>query len=55
MNWAVIILVGIAVIILVAFLIIRNQKDEKRFEKQLDSDVHKKDPEQETDTDEIMK
>lgn len=55
MNWAVIILVGIAVIILVAFLITRNQKDEKRFEKQLDSDVHKKDPEQETDTDELMK
>lgn len=55
MNWAVIILVGIAVIILIVFLVIRNQKDEKRFEKQLDSDVHKKDPEQETDTDELMK
>lgn len=55
MNWAVIILVGIAVIILIVFLVIRNQKDEKRFEKQLNSDVHKKDPEQETDTDELMK
>ena len=55
MNWAVIILVGIAVIVLIVFLVIRNQKDEKRFEKQLDSDIHKKDPEQETDIDEIPK
>ena len=55
MNWTVIILIGIAVIVLIVFLVIRNQKDEKRFEKQLDSDIHKKDPEQETNTDEIPK
>ncbi len=55
MNWTIIILVGIAVVALILFLVIRNLKDEKRFEKQLNSDVHKKDPEQETDTGEILK
>lgn len=55
MNWTVIIIVGVAVIALIVFLAIRNQKDKKRFEKQLDSDIHIKDPEQETDTDEILK
>lgn len=55
MNWTVIILVGIAVIVLIIFLAVRNQKDEKRFEKEMQSDIHKKDPEQETDTDEQLK
>ena len=55
MNWTIIIIVGIAVIVLFIFLAVRNQKDEKRFEKELQSDVHKKDPEAEIDTDEILK
>ena len=41
MNWLVIIIVGILAIALIVFLIRRNQKDEKQFEKQLDNDYPK--------------
>lgn len=55
MNWAVIIIVGVAVTALIFFLVQRNQKDERRFEKEMDSDFHKKDPEKETDAEENLK
>jgi large-conductance mechanosensitive channel len=41
MNWLIIIIVGILIIALIVFLVIRNQKDEKEFEKELDNDYHK--------------
>ena len=41
MNWLIIIIVGILAIALIVFLVIRNQKDEKEFEKELDNDYPK--------------
>jgi preprotein translocase subunit YajC len=41
MNWPVMIFFGIAAIALIVFLVIRNQKDEKEFEQQLNNDYHK--------------
>ncbi len=41
MNWLIIIIVGILAIALIVFLVRRNQKDEKQFEKQLDNDYPK--------------
>lgn len=41
MNWPLLIFLGIAVIALIIFLIIRNQKDEKVFEDQLKNDYRK--------------
>lgn len=41
MNWFFIIIVGIAVIALIIFLIVRNVKDEKVFEDQLNNDYQK--------------
>jgi FtsZ-interacting cell division protein ZipA len=41
MNWLILIIVGILAIALIAFLIIRNQKDEKEFIKELDNDYPK--------------
>jgi large-conductance mechanosensitive channel len=41
MNWLIIIIVGILVIALIVFLVLRNQKDEKQFEKKLDNDYPK--------------
>ncbi len=41
MNWLIIIIVGILAISLIVFLVIRNQKDEKKFEKELDNDYPK--------------
>lgn len=38
MNWTIIIIVGIAALGLIVFLIIRNAKDEKDFEKQANQD-----------------
>ena len=38
MNWLILIIFGIIAIALIVFLIIRNQKDEKKTEKQLDND-----------------
>ncbi len=49
-NWPLLIIVGILLIALVIFLIVRNQKDEKKFEKQLNEDYHKS-KEQEGDKD----
>ncbi|WP_301922741.1 hypothetical protein [Ferruginibacter sp.] len=41
MNWLIIIIVGILAIALIAFLVVRNQKDEKEFEKELNNDYAK--------------
>jgi hypothetical protein len=41
MNWFIIIIVGILAISLIVYFIIRNQKDEKEFEKELDNDYPK--------------
>jgi hypothetical protein len=41
MNWLIVIIVGILAISLIVFLVIRNQKDEKEFEKELDNDYPK--------------
>ncbi len=41
MNWLIVIIVGILAIALVVFLVMRNQKDEKEFEKELDNDYPK--------------
>lgn len=38
MNWALIIIPGILIAALVIFLIVRNMKDEKIYEKELDND-----------------
>ena len=47
MNWLVIIIFGILAISLIVFLVIRNQKDEKDFEKELDNDYPKRGSESE--------
>lgn len=41
MNWTVLILVGVAVIILIVWLLLRNKKDEQDLEKQLNEDYPK--------------
>ncbi len=56
MNWPIIILVGIAVIALIVFLIMRNQKDEEQFEQQIKNDYPKsKDEMGDTEVDEVVK
>lgn len=56
MNWAVLILFGIAAIALIVFLVVRNQKDEKDFEQQINNDYHKtKDDEGDAETDNVTK
>ena len=56
MNWLVLIPVGIGAIALIVFLIIRNQKDKKVFENQLNNDYPKpKDDESDVETDEVLK
>jgi hypothetical protein len=56
MNWAVLIIVGIAAFTLLIFLIKRNQKDKKEFERQLNEDYPKaKDEEGDTDPEEFPK
>ena len=56
MNWPILILVGIAVVALIVFLVMRNQKDEKQFEQKLKNNYHKtKDEEGDTEIDEVMK
>lgn len=42
MDWMLLILLGIAIIALLIFLIIRNRKDQKTFERQLNNDYRKK-------------
>lgn len=41
MNWPFLVLFGLAAVALIVFLVRRNQKDEKKFEKQLNEDYHK--------------
>ncbi len=56
MNWPFLILFGIAIIVLIVFLVRRNQKDERKFEKQLNEDYHKsKDEEGDAATEDSMK
>jgi len=56
MNWSLLIIIGLVALSLVAFLVIRNRKDEKQFEDQLKNDYHKsKDDEDDIDFDEVMK
>ena len=56
MNWLLLIFFGIAVVALIIFLVVRNVKDEKQFEEQLNNDYHKtKDEEADTDTEEMPK
>lgn len=49
-NWVVIIIVGIVLLALLAFIIFRNQKDEESFEHLLNED-YKKSKEEEGDAD----
>lgn len=56
MNWPVIILIGIGAVALIAFLVVRNLKDKKKFEDQLNNDYHKtKDEEGDIDVEKAMK
>lgn len=56
MNWPIIIVVGIAVIALIVFLVMRNQKDEKQFEQQVKNDFPKvKDEGGDVESDEVLK
>lgn len=56
MDWPVIIGVGLLLIALVVFLVRRNMKDEKEFEKQVNEDYLKsKDEEEDAEIDEITK
>ena len=56
MNWTVIIIVGIALVGLIVFLVRRNVKDEKEFEKQQNNDYRKtKDADGDIDADEKIK
>lgn len=56
MNWPVIIIVGLFLILLLVFLIRKNQKDEQEFEQQLNNDFHKtKDTEGDVDSEEVVK
>jgi len=56
MNWPVIIIVGLFLILLLVFLIRRNQKDEQEFEQQLNNDYHKtKDEEGDVETDNSLR
>ena len=54
MNWSLIVPFGIAAIALIVFLVVRNQKDEKKFEDQLKNDYPKpKEEEGNTDVDDV--
>jgi uncharacterized protein YoxC len=56
MNWIALILFGIAAIALIIFLVIRNRKDEKVLEEQLNNDYHKtKEEEGDVEIDELTK
>lgn len=55
-NWPVLIIVGVVLIAVVLFLIIRNQKDEKSFEIKLNEDYQKsKVEENDIDTEKLPK
>lgn len=53
MNWPVLIIIGIAAIALIVFLVVRNNKDEKVFEDQMNNDFTN--PKEENTADEIDK
>ena len=54
MNWNILIPVGIVIVVLIVFLVVRNMKDEKKFEEQLNNDYHKsKDEEGDAEIDEV--
>lgn len=56
MNWTILIIFGILAVALIIFLVVRNQKDEKGFEEQLNNDYHKtKDEEGDVEIDEMSK
>jgi len=56
MNWTVLIIFGIIAIALIIFLVVRNQKDEKEFEKEANQDYHKtKDEEGDAEIDKVTK
>ena len=56
MNWTVLILVGIGAIALITFLVMRNLKDEKKFENQLKNDYPKPtDDKGDIEIDEVLK
>lgn len=55
MNWPFLILFGIAVIALIVFLIVRNVKDEKIFEDQLNNDYTKSKEEGDAPTEDALK
>lgn len=56
MNWPVLIITGIVLTALVVFLILRNIKDEEKFEDQLKNDYHKsKNEEGDVDADNVLK
>jgi len=56
MNWTILILFGIAAIVLVVFLVVRNRKDQKNVEHDLNQDYPKtKDEENEMGVDEVTK
>ncbi|MEO7315236.1 MAG: hypothetical protein ABIW47_08625 [Ginsengibacter sp.] len=42
MNWLILIIFGILAIALIVFLVVRNQKDEKDFERDLNNDFPKR-------------
>ena len=46
MNWVLIIVVGILAVALIVFLVIRNQKDKKKFTDQLNNDYPKREAEE---------
>ncbi len=53
-NWPVLIVVGVALVALVIFLIVRNMKDEKELEHKLNEDYPKpKEDEHNTDPDDV--
>lgn len=41
MNWLILIIVGILAVALIVFLIVKNQKDERQLENQLNNDYKK--------------
>ncbi len=56
MNWYILIPTGLVLIALVIFLILRNQKDEKEFEHQLNDDFPvSKEEEKDRDIEKIVK
>jgi hypothetical protein len=56
MNWIVLTIFGVAAVALISFLVLRNRKDEKDFEEQVNNDYHKtKDEEGDVEIEEVTK